>query len=153
MTTHNWENYGIRWDSEDVCRRADRNGASKVVIGQAQIPVLTNLEKFRANVTDADAILRGIWDGTSVRVQAQDVARHALDKGKKDADTMRELVWNRIIGIRTRTVSVKSYALPGKTERYTGTNLMEYRQAYAAALVDGGVDAAMSTALASTITF
>jgi len=128
MSSTNWDNIGITWSAEPVMRQHGDHATDRRTIGNAQIPVLSDLGKFRENVQSADEILLGIWDGTSARVQAQDVCRKMLEKGAS-VDTMREAVWNRILGVRTRVTVPKSYPLPdGK--RYTGNDLAEYRKLY-----------------------
>lgn len=151
MTARNWETLGIEWSEEPVQKQHGDHATDRSIIGQAQIPVLKNLSAFRENVPNADAILLGIWDGTSARVQAQDVSRRMLAKGAK-TDDLREAIWNRLLGIRQRVAAPKTHPLPGGT-RYEGDNLVEYRQQYAAALVDQGVQGDLATTIASTITF
>lgn len=151
MTARNWETLGIEWSEEPVQKQHGDHATDRSVIGQAQIPVLKDLAAFRANVPEADNILLGIWDGTSARVQAQDVSRRMLAKGAT-TEVLRDAIWNRLLGIRQRVAVVKTHPLPGNT-RYEGDNLVEYRQQYAAALVDQGVQADLSLTIASTITF
>lgn len=149
--SHNWENYGIRFDLEDVAKRMGENASDKRVIGQAPIAVVTDLDKFRAHFGD-DVVL-GIMDGTSIRVMSQDVGRRGLE-AKDSLDTMKAAIYNRLKGVRnarkggTRVVEVKVHALPDGTT-YKGSDLVEYQQMYAAALVESGVPAAVATALAS----
>lgn len=131
MSSTNWDNIGITWSAEPVMRQHGDHATDRRTIGNAQIPVLLDLAKFRENVQNADEILLGIWDGTSARVQAQDVCRKMLEKSAS-VETMREAVWNRILGVRIRVNVPKSYPLPdGK--RYTGNDLTEYRKLYGAA--------------------
>lgn len=151
MTARNWETLGIEWSAEDVQKQHGDHATDRSIIGKAQIPVLKDMAAFRANVPDADAILLGIWDGTSARVQAQDVSRRMLAKGATE-DVLREAIWNRLLGIRQRTAVAKTFPLPGG-KRYEGLNLVEYRQQYTAALVDQGVQSDLALTIANTITF
>lgn len=154
----NWNEIGLGWSVEPVARRAGANDSDKKVIGNAQIPFVTDLDKVRKHFGDGP--ITGSLNGTSWRVMAQDVGRRLLEKGTKDAETIREAVYNRLCGIRntaiagTKTVTVKVYTLPNG-ETYSGTDVTEYRAAYAAALIDsveaagGNMDAQTALALAN----
>lgn len=140
----NWDEIGLAWSAESVSRRHGENASDKSVIGTGQIPVVSDLDKVREHF--GDEVITGALNGTSWRVMAQDVSRRSLEKDIKDAETIREAVYNRLRGIRnpagtsTRTVEVKVYALPNG-ETYKGTDLAAYQAEYAAALVDQGVPA------------
>lgn len=142
--TRNWNEIGLDWSVEPVARRAGANDSDKKVIGNAQIPVVSDLDKVREHFGDDP--ITGSLNGTSWRVMAQDVGRRLLEKGTKDADVIREAVYNRLRGIRNAPVAstvvkvVKVHTLPDGTE-YKGTDLAEYQAAYAAALVDQNVPA------------
>lgn len=133
-----WAAIGIEWSEETVKRQHGDHATDRVQLkGLAQIPVLKDVAAFRANVPGADEILLGIWDRTSVRVQAQDVCRRGLEK-QMTRDALREAVWNRLIGVRRKMASgPKPIPLPGG-KTYVGTDVVEFRQAYVAALVDTG---------------
>lgn len=76
MTARNMnaEDLGIRWESSPVQKRIGPNGSDmREWRSDAQIPVVVDLDKARKGFTD-DVVLSGI-NGTSWRVQAQDVAR------------------------------------------------------------------------------
>jgi len=152
----NWNEVGISWSAESVSRRHGENASDKAVIGTAQIPLVADLDVVRNHF--GDGVITGSLNGTSWRVMAQDVSRRMLEKGTKDAEAIREAVYNRLRGIRNpvmatpRTVEVKVYTLPDGTT-YSGTNLAEYQAAYMAALVDQGIpaDTARTIALRQTL--
>lgn len=129
----NWDEMGITWSVEPVKRQHGGHATDRAVLGDAQIPVLTDLDAFRYNVPEADKILLGVWDGTSVRVQAQDVSRRMLERGH-GPDEIRAAVWNRVLGVRSAVRAPRTYPLPGG-KRYEGNNLLEYREAFKAAAV------------------
>ncbi len=141
--------FGIVWESEPVQKRAGPNASDNVVWRtDAQIPVVVDLDAFRAEFGDAPVLAS--LDGTSIRVMAQDIARRR-DR-KTPVAELQALVINRIRGIRTRVsgaaATVTKYPLPGGTF-YIGTDVTEYRQLYIAALVESGVstDVALNIAL------
>lgn len=148
--------FGVAWSTETVNREPDGNGSTKVeATADAQILSIVDLEKFRANFPNADEILLGIANGTSLRVMAQDVNRR---NPKKSRDERRSAIVNRLVGVRNagvRTVVtkvvekiVKQYALPNG-ESYTGTDETEYQQLYLAALVDFGMPVATAQSIAT----
>lgn len=149
--SRNWEDLGIRWEQETVRHQAGDHATDKVELGQAQIAVVEDLDKFRRAVGD-DVIL-GILDGTSIRVATQDTGRRVLKQGIKSVDAMREAAWNRIVGNRAsgpRVREVKVYPLPGGG-KWSGTDVVEYQQSYLAALVDNGVPVDAAKAVVSTL--
>jgi hypothetical protein len=152
-TERNWEEMGISWSEEDVSRQQGPHATDRRVIGKAQIPVVGDLGKFRAHF--GDEVVLGILDGTSIRVQAQDVSRTGIAKGLKVGE-IRERMYLRLKGIRNRplageTKTVVKYPLPGGAF-YTGSNVTEYQQQYVAALVDMGTPSDVARTIAATIT-
>lgn len=152
-TERNWEDMGISWSEEDVSRQQGPHATDRVVIGKAQIPVVSDLDKFRTHF--GDSVVLGILDGTSIRVQAQDVSRTGIAKGLKVSE-IRERMYLRLKGIRNRPLAgevktVVKYPLPGGAF-YTGTDLVEYQQQYVAALVDLGTPAEVARTIAGSIT-
>ena len=160
----NWDELGIAWDESEVSRRAGSNDSDKKALGIAQIPVVKDISlAIAAGLTEA--MLAGI-NGTSWRVSAQDVARNFLAKvGKRMADgayaltpaqvdDLREAAYNRVRGLRspaTRTQQkIVIHTLPNGT-KFDGTDETEYRQAFAATLIDLGVpaDAARAAAISA----
>lgn len=150
-TTH----YGLVWSTESVNREPDGNGSTKIeATADAQILAIADLDRFRANFPNADEILLGIANGTSLRVTAQDVNRR---NPKKDRTWRRTAVVNRLQGIRNagvRTVVtkvvekiVKVATLPNG-ETYTGSDEIEYQQLYLAALNEAGVPFETAKAIA-----
>lgn len=142
MNATNWNDLGITWTSSDVQRQHGDNATDRVVIGQAQIPVLSDVDKAVAGGL-LGAIMKGV-NGTSWRVMAQDVCRKAIEKDRKASpDAMREAVFNRLRSMRASSgpVVIVKRALPNGT-MWEGDNEQEFRSEYAAALTDMGVDAA-----------
>lgn len=152
--TINWTTIGITWESSLV--REEISKGQHRELGNAEIPKVTDLAIFRANVPEADAIILATLNSgrNSWRVQAQDVARRSFEKGHKPTrEELQALVWNRIKGLRNSPVAAaKTYPLPGG-EKYAGSDLTEYRAAYTAALVDLGTPAELAMTIASSITF
>jgi hypothetical protein len=151
--TRDWTAIGIEWNAEKVSKQQGDHATDRVVItGDAQMPVVQDLDKFRAEFGDG-AIL-GIFNGTSIRVMAQDVNRRLLTAGK-DAETIKEAIYNRLKGVRnaatatvrTVTVTVTVRDLPDGTT-YDGIDFVEYQQAYLAALVDAGTPVAVAQGIA-----
>lgn len=151
MTENDYAEMGLRFDMEVVSKQRGDHASDRVEIGNAQIAVVTDLEKFRTAFSDATVL--GILDGTSIRVMSQDVSRRSLEKGVKAADVIQAGIINRLRGVRnsggTRTITVTkvSYALPDGT-KYEGADETEYQQLFAAALVDAGVPSAAALAIA-----
>lgn len=151
MDIINWLDRGISWVAEAVSKQHGDHATDRVVIGQATIPVVVDLDKFRLEY--GDACVLGILDGTSIRVMAQDVNRSGIAKGLK-TDEIRQRIDARLRGIRnrplagaTKTVEVKVYNLPNG-QKYTGSDVAEFQAAFAAALIDAGVDSSVALTLA-----
>jgi hypothetical protein len=147
--TTDWALRGISWSEEDVSKQHGDHATDRVVIGKAQIPVVSDLDAFRKEY--GDACILGILDGTSIRVMAQDVNRSGIAK-KLSADEIKQRIDARLRGIRNRPLAggvkeVPVYLLPSGT-KWTGTNEVEFQQAYLADLVDAGVDTVVATMLA-----
>ncbi len=150
QTQIDWAARGISWAEEPVAKVfGENNQSDKRVIGNAQIPVVNDLDLFRKEY--GDACVLGILDGTSIRVMAQDVNRTGITKGLPKEE-IRARIDARLRGVRNRplgggTKEVLVYLLPNGT-KFTGTSLVEYQQQYMAALVDAEVPAAVAQALA-----
>lgn len=150
QTQIDWAARGITWAEEPVSKVfGENNQSDKRVIGNAQIPVVVDLELFRKEY--GDACVLGILDGTSIRVMAQDVNRSGIAKGL-NTEQLRERVDARLRGVRNRplggtTKEVLVYLLPNNT-KFTGSSLVEYQAQYGAALIDAGVDSAVAMTLA-----
>lgn len=135
-----WDSIGITWLAEKV-HRADGN--TKVEIrGTAQIPNLTNLEKFLKGVPEGQKLVTDSINGTSWRVTGQGANRRMLEKNPQiGIEELREFVWGSVVkagGPRgVRVVEKKVHTLPGGGT-YDGTDQVEYQQLYAAALIDRG---------------
>jgi hypothetical protein len=152
-----YDEIGLRFDAEEVSKQHGPNGSDRVSLGNGQIAVVTDLDKFRKAF--GDECVLGILDGTSIRVMSQDVSRRLIGKGTKGADAIQAAIINRLKGVRnasggTRTVTVKVpvYALPDGT-KYEGDSETEYQAQYAAALVDAGVPSAAALAIAANQKF
>lgn len=148
----NWEEIGIVWSEETVRKQNGDNASDKAPIrGTAQIPVPNDLDKFVAHF--GDSCVLGIMNGTSVRVMAQDVNRRMLAKGAS-TEAIREAVYNRLKGIRNSASpvvrTVVKYPLADGTF-YTGTDLVEYKQAALAAYVDKGVPVEVAQGLVAAL--
>lgn len=150
MSGRNWNALGLGWEVSAVKRQHGDHATDRVTLGDAQLPVIVDLDAFRANVPQADDILKGIWNGTSARVQAQDVSRRALEAGQKDPEAIREAVYNRLLGVRAAPTATKSYPLPNG-EKYIGTDLTAYKQAVMVAAYDVAVAAGATPELANTM--
>lgn len=155
MNARDWNALGIEWIQEPVSKQAGDHATDRQVIGNAEMPIVKDLTKFIEGF--GEGVVLGIMDGTSLRVMAQDVNRRLLPKGDR-GEVIREAIYNRLRGVRntgTRTpvtVTVKVYSLPpmsdGTPQTYKGTDLIEYQQAYLAALVDNGIEVAVAQQIA-----
>lgn len=139
----NYSDFGITFASEPVAQRAGPNATDRRVIGNGQIAVVNDLNKFVEHF--GEQVVLGILDGTSIRVMSQDVSRRGLTATPKaTTEQIQEAIYNRLKGVRNRgaggTVEVIIHVLPNG-EKFTGTDENEFQQLYAAALVDEGVDA------------
>lgn len=148
----NWDDVGLGWTAEDVSKVFGENNASdKRVIATAQLPVVKDLDKLKAAGVDVLAWLNA---SNSMRVRAQAIGRKA--KKNADVETLRESVFSALKGVRMtasgRVVEIVKRPLPDGS-MYDGTDENEYRQAYAAALVDSGVDATVALQIATQVAF
>lgn len=143
--------FGIDWTTEPVSKQRGAHATDRVIIGEAQIPVVRDLAAFTAEFS-AECVL-GSLDGTSVRVMAQDVNRRLLEKGEKRPEVIRAAIINRLRGVRNSgargTKEVKVYVLPGGGS-YKGADLVELQQAVLVALVDAGTPADVARTIALT---
>lgn len=154
--SRNWAEIGIEWTARPVSRQPGDNATDRIMIGQAQLPVLKNTElAIKAGL--GAAILKGV-NGTSWTVQAQDQSRRMIEKGVKDVETMRERIFSRLQSIGhaftttvikevEKRVEVIKHMLPDGTE-FTGDVEIEYRQEYMVQLVDMEVPTALAAKLA-----
>lgn len=154
QTSIDWASRGISWSEEDVSKQHGDHATDRVVIGKAQIPVVSDLTKFVAEY--GESCVLGILDGTSIRVMAQDVGRSGVAK-KLSAEEIRSRVDARLRGIRNRPlagVTVKEVIVRYiGAEKFSGTTEVEYQAAWMAHFVDSGVDAAVARILASNQKF
>ena len=143
---------GIEWSVEEVARKGT------TFTHKAQIPVVVDVDKFRAHFGD-DAI-KSALDGSSIRVKCQEVNRRELALGKHAAEHLQEACYLAIKGIRSRGTSirtVKVYVLAGGVEFRTDpalddeANLLALRQAATAAAVDAGIPADVARMLGESM--
>lgn len=93
----NADDFGISWESSPVQKRVGPNGSQMMEWrADAQIPVVVDLDKARKGFSD-EVVLSGI-NGTSWRVQAQDVARRL--PAKTPVAELRAAVIARLQGMR-----------------------------------------------------
>lgn len=147
---NNYDELGIRFDLEEVAKQSGDNRSDKVTFNRkAPIVIVTDVTKFREAF--GDETILAVFDGTSIRVKSQAIARRMLAKGADEA-AIREANVNMLRGVRNATrggtTVVTKYALPNG-ETYSGTDANEYQQLFAAALVDAGVDATTALAIAA----
>ena len=151
--SHVWADYGMTWETETVSKQAGPNKTDRVAFNTpAQLPKIENFEKFEAHFGKL-AVLAMLNASNSIRVRAQAINRARLEAGEKDAESLRNSVYNAMRGVRASAspIHVRVYTLPNG-ELYNGSDVVEFQQLYAAALVEAGVPAAIATALASSQT-
>jgi len=142
---------GYHWVSEPVSLvYGDNQSDKRIVNDAAQILVIDDIEAWRANF--GDAFLLATANGTSPRVICQRVGRKAQFHGGRNIEANRTAVLAAVAGIRASGTSTVRHALPDGTF-YHGLDETEFRQLYAAGLVDAGVDGGIATALAARIAF
>lgn len=139
----------ITWESEDVAIvYGDNQSDKRVVNTAAQIAVMADVDLWRAQF--GDAYILASSNGTSLRVACQRIGRKF---NGKDIPANRRAVIDHIRGIRVRGSTTKTVRdLPDGT-KYDGTNEVEYRQLYGAALVDAGVDGNIAQNIARQLTW
>lgn len=151
--SHVWANYGMTWETETVSKQAGPNKTDRVAFSTpAQLPKISDFEKFETHFGKL-AVLAMLNASNSIRVRAQAINRARLEAGDKDTESLRNSVYNAMRGVRATAspIQVRVYTLPNG-ELFNGTDVVEYQQLYAAALVEAGVPAAIATALASSQT-
>lgn len=140
MSTRNWDNYGIAWETETV-KKGD-----KEYVG-AEIPTVKDLQKFVSMLKASGGDVVNILNmSNSIRVASQDVKRNNPNIGR---DELRERIWNRLSGIRAARSATKTIVvvLPdGK--KYEGTSRVDLIAAYLAAAVDVGIPAEVARGIA-----
>lgn len=145
ITDTGCQEYGFSWSGESVQEQAGPNGSDRAPVNTAaQIAIMTDVEKFHQAFP---GYLVAMADGTSLRVSCQRIGRKFSGK---DIPGNRKAVVDHLTGVRVRTTSAVRRSLPNG-QVYTGTNEVEFRQLYAAALVDSGVDGNIAAQIARTI--
>lgn len=150
---HVWANYGITWNAETVGKQNGPNKTDWVAYPtKAQIPTVSDYEKFVAHF-GKPLVLAWLNASNSMRVKAQAVSRGLIESGTKDADTIRQGVYNALLGLRAQaavhTVTIVKVTLPDGSV-YEGSDEIEFRQMFAAALVGLGVPTEAAIAKAQT---
>lgn len=152
--------FGLTWVTDTVNKQPGGNGAQKTTVStDAQILTLVDVTAFLDNFPNGGEILKGIANGTSLKVLAQGINR---DNPTKSIEWRRTAILNRFLGVRNSPTVVKvvekivevtvvKHSLPGGAT-YEGTDLTEYQAAYIAALVDMGVEVSVAQGIASNIT-
>ena len=139
-----WEAVGLDWIAEPVSRVFGENNASdRRVVATAQLPVVRDLDLLAAAGVNVLAWLNA---ANSMRVRAQAIARDH----KGDIESLREKVWNALLGVRmagSRVVTKTVRKLSDGTT-YEGDNQTEFVSLEMAALVDLGIDADTARTLA-----
>lgn len=151
--------FGLDWTLDSVSKQSGPNATSKVIVGSdAQILTITDVSKFLTNFPNAEEILGGIANGTSLRVTAQGVNR---DHPDWSVEKRRSAIVNRLLGIRNAgargvkvverivEVTTVTHALPGGGT-YAGSDVTEYRQAIVGALSEMGVAVPQAIEIANT---
>jgi len=146
--SQNWESFGISWTDEVVSRQAGPNKTDRVAFStKAQIPQVADYDKFVAHF-GKPAVLAMVNASNSIRVRAQAVNRGLIEDGERDADKLRQAVYNAMRGVRAQAspIQVRIYTLPNG-EIYNGNDVTEYRQLYVAAMVEAGVPVDVAIAM------
>lgn len=149
MDKNQWELVGVEFVEDDVAKRAGPNASDKRLVGKATIAMIRDLDKFRSAYGDG-YILR-MADGTSLRVTCQrmwrDNPKMAFDEFSQRLDGVFRNA--RVTGgTKTVTVEVVKHDLPDGTV-YEGMDEVEYRQLYAAGMVDLGTPGNVAVAIAA----
>lgn len=150
---HVWANYGISWEAETVGKQNGPNKTDWVAYPtKAQIPRVSDYEKFIAHF-GKPLVLAWLNASNSMRVKAQAVSRGLIENGTKDAEVIKQGVYNALRGLRAQaavhTVTIVKVTLPDGTV-YEGSDETEFQQMFAAALVGLGVPTEAAIAKAQT---
>ena len=149
--THMWADYGMTWNAEEVGRNTGPNKSDwKAFPTKAQIPQVVDYDKFVTHF-GKPTVLAFLNGSNSPRVKAQAVCRGLIESGIKDTDAIRNGVYNALRGIRAQaavhTITIVKVALPNG-DMWEGTDVVEYRQALVAAMVEMGVSVEIAIAKA-----
>lgn len=147
-----WAALGIEWETESVSKQFGDHATDRKVVGNAQLPRIIDLDKARAA---GISILAWINSSNSMRVRAQAIARATKDR---TPEVLREAVFAALLSSRARAAAgvrvetIIKRPMPDGT-MYDGDDEVEFRQLYAAALIDQGVEASVALSIANSITF
>ncbi len=143
--TIDYASMGIRWESEDVAVVYGENQSDKRVVNSAaQIAVMTDVALFDATFP---GFILASSNGTSLRVMCQRVGRKFSGK---DIDANRKAVLDAIRGTRAKGGVTIRRAMPDGTF-YHGSDETEFRQLYAALLVDLGTPGELALTIAARL--
>lgn len=156
----NWAEIGLDWAAEEVMKQfGENNQSDKRIVGVAQLPIVTDIDKLGASGVD---VLAWLNSSNSLRVRAQALGRSSkLPKNAADekVEQLREKVYSAMLGVRMsggrvveRIVTVVEKRLPDGTI-YKGESEEEFRAAFAAALIDLGVESAKALEMAKLVEF
>lgn len=134
----NWAEMGIEWSEEVV----QRKGAT---IAGAQIMIVKDLAKFDAALrADGSNLTNVVNASSSVRVASQHTKRDGKGQDMR-GEQLREQVYRDIAGLRAPATQVIVEKIVEKVVRqitlpngkaFTGTDRMEYMQAFVAAMIE-----------------
>ena len=145
-TDTQYEEMGIRWESEDVSIVYGENQSDKRIVNSAaQIAVMSDVDKFRA--TFGDGYILSMSNGTSLRVMCQRIGRKF---NGKDIEGNRKAVLDAIRGARATRTTTSKRPMPDGTF-YHGADENEFRQLYAGMLVDLGTPGELALAIAKRL--
>lgn len=152
MSARDWNAIGVSWEAGKVASQTGKNASDrKPYNGTAWVMVLDNFDRWVAHHPDARDAALGALNAQGWRVPAQDVCRKALDPARaggpiRDDEVIKEAVYARIMGIKRSSVTtVTVHNLPNgevyeTMEGVTNPTEDEFRQMFAAVLVDMGVE-------------
>lgn len=95
-----------------------KEGAVNVVLRTGPILVVTDVAKFRENVTNADTVIASALDGSSIRVQARAITKSLVLKDRKVSDDVlkHRQIESIIVGARApRQAGPKTWKTPAGT--------------------------------------
>lgn len=150
--TQPWSEFGLAVSTESVQEQVGEHATDRRIVNDhALIATVVNVATFVE--TFGEPALMKFINGTSLRVTCQRIARSMAkerDTAKVEVALLNAIRSVRNAVVQTRTVIV--HALPNGTT-YDGTDLVEFQQEYAAALIDAGVpgDVALNIAKLQTL--
>jgi hypothetical protein len=142
MARYNWAEMGLTWTTESV-----KTDHGKTTIAGAEIPTITDLEKFAAALKNAGGNIMDVINASnSPRVMAQDKKRRNPDN---TGEALRETVWNGFLGMRGPRAATIPQIMLANGQTYAGTSAIEFQQAYIASAVDIGLPMEVARTIAA----